>query len=193
MSFKALIFQKFATEARDKLLQELKQTYESKKGDRFKVKNITYEISRIAMNKEGMEFEISSKIPLEDLPQEAQLKQFFEEVKRICGQDNHPPFHAGMDDIVHKLGEREVKKRDYVRLHYRYKFEELYDSKDILWQTETLSQESSVPKLPDVPGVTSLSGRLVLLAVRDNVYRIVKDKVDNFIKANEQVRAKLRG
>ncbi len=190
-SLKQLLFHKFATEARERLLAELKQTYEPKKGDRFHHQGVTYEIGSLVVSGNGLEYEISSKIPLEELGGSEDIQAFFEEIKNQCYNCTRPPVHMGMDDIVSKTGEREIKKRDYIRLRHNYEFDELFDERQVAAQMEAIQQgQQDLP--PQINGVITVSGRVVLMDVRENTYRYIKENTMQFIETNEKVREKFR-
>ncbi len=192
MNLRQVLFQKYASEGRDKVVGELKQSSAPKKGDRFHIDGITYEVGPIVPVDDGIEFEISSKIPIEELSDNNKPADFFEAVKVLCVKSSKLPEYAGMDDVVHKIGDREVKKRDYVRLRYKYKFEELYDEQEIQREAEAIMRGESSCEVPQIPGVVSVAGKLILLAIRDNAYRQTKEKTNNLIDANKQVRDKFK-
>ncbi len=192
MNLKQLLFQKYAAEGRDRLVAELKQTHEPKKGDRFHITGITYEVGQIVPVENGMEFEISSKIPIEELSGKQTPAKFFKAIEKFCDKSSKKPEYAGMDDIVQKIGEREIKKRDYVRLRYRYTFEELFDEQEIQREAEAIARNESSREVPEIPGVVSIAGRLVLLSLRESVYQHSKDKMTRLIEANKQVREEFK-
>ncbi len=192
MNLRHLLFQKYASEGRDRLVAELKQAYAPKKGDRFHITGITYEIGQIFPVEGGIEFEVSSKIPIEELTGKQTPGKFFEAIKKFCARSPKKPEYAGMDDIVQTIGEQEIKKRDYVRLRYKYAFEELFDEQEIQREAEAISQDNSLREVPEIPGVVTVAGRLVLLSLRENTYQQSKDKMTRLIEANKQVREGLK-
>ena len=66
-TLKGLLFNQFATEGLSALVEEMQSKYTAKKGRRFNHDNITYEISRPTLNGNTIEFEISSKIPEDEI------------------------------------------------------------------------------------------------------------------------------
>ena len=187
MNLRQMLFQKYASEGRDRLVAELKETYAPKKGDRFHITGITYEVGQIVPLEDGIEFEISSKIPLEKLSGKRKPSDFFEAVKKFCAKSPKLPEYAGMDDIVYKVGEREIKKRDYVRLRYKYSFNELFDEQEIQREAEAIMRGESTREVPQIPGVVSIAGRLVLLTLRESIYQYSREKMNRLIEANETV------
>ena len=73
-TLKGLLFNQYAAEGLAALVEEMQSSYTAKKGRRFNNDNITYEISRPALKGNAIEFEISSKIPEDELktPKEMQ-------------------------------------------------------------------------------------------------------------------------
>ncbi len=186
-----LLFRKYATISKNKLLAELKARYTPKKGDRFKVAEITYEIGDIIINGQGMEFEISSKIPKEELPPEMDLDAYVERVKEIIVASGKAPLSINRSNIVHTLGEIQIKKRDYIRVRYGYQFSELYDEQQILQEATAIAKGEKKLELPDIPSVTTTSAKLILLHLRDNLYNHLKEKVELLVSANNQVKTNL--
>ena len=66
-TLKGLLFNQLATEGLSALVEEMQSKYTAKKGRRFNHDNITYEISSPALNDNTIEFEISSKIPEDEI------------------------------------------------------------------------------------------------------------------------------
>ena len=67
-NFKQQFFLQFASLGLTELIADYRNRYEPKKGDRFNVEGITYEIGPAKITREGVEFEVSSKIPQDELP-----------------------------------------------------------------------------------------------------------------------------
>jgi len=183
-SLREILFQRFASEGRKRAVEEFQKAYDPKKGDRFNSKGITYELGQISVDQGGIEYEISSKIPMEDLQGAEDLSDYFEAVKVKTSKKGKVIVHAGVDDVVQKVGEQEVKKRDYVRLRYKYGFEEMYDDAAIQKEAEAIISGKTKKKLPEIPGVITIPGRLVLLAVADSVYAKAKEDMHSFMEAN---------
>lgn len=192
MNLRRMLFQKYASEGRDRVVDELKKVHKPKKGDRFHIAGITYEVGPIISVDDGIEFEISSKIPIEELSGKKKPADFFKAIEKLCAKSSKLPEYAGMDDVVHKIGDMEVKKRDYVRLRYKYSFEELYDDREIQREAEAIMRGESSREVPQIPGVVSAAGRLVLLAIGENTYQCTNQKINNLIEANKQVRKKFK-
>ncbi len=189
MGLNRMLIDKYASKGRTSIINEFKDMYLSKKGDRFFVDGITYEIGQIFHEKGKMEFEISSKIPVDEIT-EKNKKKFFDMVKKKLEKQKHPPFYVGMDDIVKKIGEREIKKRDYIRLKYRAKSNDFYDDKVIIKKAEKIAREQDMEKVPPVTEVSSIPGKLVLAAVEEGFYLFVKEKVSEMVKSNQDAQKK---
>ena len=80
-----------------------------------------------------------------------------------------------------------MKERDYVKLKYRYEDSELYETKAIVEQSAAMD-EKELSSLPNIPGVQTVAGRLVLLAIRDGLRAASHETMERLIEANEQVR-----
>ncbi len=186
------LFAQFASEALIQLTNEYKQKYEPKKGDRFNIKGITYEIGPPRVQGESIEFEISSKIPQDELPHRMDTKRYFKAIEKLVLSDKKKPVTVDMENIIRETREEERKERDYVKLAYRYERGELYAEDDIMKEAEALSRDSGAVEIPAVPGAHTLVSRLILSAIRNSIYQGAKVNVESLVKANEQVRSQLR-
>lgn len=191
-SLKQQMFQQFAGEGLRTLIQEYKTIYEPKKEDRFNYKGITYEIGPARIVEDAIEYEISSKIPQDELPEKTGISKYFQEVKRIVSKAKKRPHSIDMENIVRELGANEVKERDYVKLKYRYGLEELYEEEEVLREAEELAQDPTKGETPVVPGLATVAGRLILSHVRQTVVEGTRTNVQLLIDANETVRTKMR-
>ena len=191
-SLKQQMFQQFAGEGLRTLIQECKTIYEPKKEDRFNYNGITYEIGPARIVEDGIEYEISSKIPQDELPEKTGISKYFQAVKRIVGKAKKRPHSIDMENIVRELGANEVKERDYVKLKYRYSPEELYEEEEVLREAEELTKDPTKGDLPVVPGLVTVAGRLILSHVRETVMEGTRANVQVLIDANETVRTKMR-
>ncbi len=189
MGLNRVLIGRYASKGRTSIINEFKDEYLSKKGDRFFVDGVTYEIGQISQEKGQMEFEISSKIPVDEIT-EKNKKKFFDLVKKKLEKQKVAPFYIGMDDIVKKIGEREIKKRDYIRLKYRSKTNSFYNDKDIIKEAEKINREKDTKKLPSVTEVSSIPGKLVLAAIEEGFYLFIKEKVNDMVKANQEAKKK---
>jgi len=191
-NLREILFHEFASEGRDKLITEYKERFEPKKGDRFNINGITYEVGQIILEPDGIQFEVSSKIPLEELESSDQAQNYFERVKELVCQMTKQPVYAGMDDVVHTLGERQIKKRDYVRLKYKFSYAELYNEEELLKEAEALCRGESQKRVENIPGVVTEAGRMVLMSIQEKTYQYAKQAIDALIEANEKVRQSLK-
>jgi hypothetical protein len=93
-----------------------------------------------------------------------------------------------MDNIVHDIGGEETKERDYVRLLYRYRFDELYTNEQIAAEVARIQQDPLRRQLPEIPNVNTLAGRVLLLCVEDFLQQEATARMQRLIDANQQVR-----
>lgn len=185
------LFQEFAQIGLNMTLAEFRRKFQVKKGDRFNCKGITYEIGPAIVGQDGIEFEISSKIPQDELTKSMTLDSYFKEVKKVVQGKKKKPFAIDKENIVREMGGDEVKERDYVKLKYMYGEQELFDTKSIAKEASSMS-EKDIQRLEGVAGVQTLAGRLVLLSIRDRFTEFSKENLECLIEANEQVRKKIK-
>lgn len=191
-SLKGILFNQFASEGLNLLVEELQASYKPKKGRRFHHNNITYEISRPEIKGKSMEFEISSKIPQDELESKKEMEKYFKDIQDIIKKGKHKPISIEMENILWDSKKDSEKERDYVKLLYSYPFEDLYDDKEIEKRYQSISQGGSKEKLPDVPGVYTVQGKLALAMVREKIQELGMANIQNFIAANQKVREKLK-
>jgi len=191
-SLKGILFNQFASEGLNLLVEELQASYKPKKGRRFHHDNITYEISRPEIKGKSMEFEISSKIPQDELESKKEMEKYFKDIKNIIKKGKSKPISIEMDNILWDSKKDSEKEREYVKLLYSYPFEDLYDDKEIEKRYQSITQGGSKEKLPDVPGVYTVQGKLALAMVREKIQELGMANIQNFIAANQKVREKLK-
>ena len=191
-NLKQMLFQQYASASREEAAREFQEKYEPKRGGRFHLGGITYEIGPVEVEGQALQFEISSKIPKEQLQDKMTREQYFEAVKKLAPVKGEHPVYLGMDDIVHKVGDREIKKRDYIRLKYRCAYGELYDEKAIVAEVQAIHDGKSDLRVPEIPGVQSLCGRLTLIRLKENMRCKIKKCMQGLIDANEKVRKQLK-
>ena len=97
-----------------------------------------------------------------------------------------------MENIVRNTLEESKKERDYVKVTYGYKETDLYNEKEIAKQIKNLEQKQIEEKLPDVPGITTVGGRLVLMTFRQNLRDTASENIQRLIDANNEVRKGLK-
>jgi hypothetical protein len=191
-TLKENLFIRFAQEGLAELTEEFRSKYQSKKGDRFNVHGITYEIGTPTMSNGPIEFEISSKIPQDELTKAMPLTKYFEAVKSEVKKAPKKPKAIDMENIIRETREEERKERDYVKLTYSYSEKELYSQEGLSKELQELSKNPGNRKIPAIPGVPTLAGRLVLLTVRERIRELARKNVETLIQANEEVRRRLR-
>ncbi len=193
-SLQSQLFVETASVTLNRLTKDLQKKFEPKKGDRFNVEGITYEIGppKFVDADKAIRFEISSKIPGEELPESYDHAKYFKQIEKRNGSAKKP-VDADMENIVRETRDQERKERDYVKLTYQYEEEELYDDQEVLKDIEKIAKGASDKKIPPkVPGVTTLAGRLILERVEFSLYEVAKENVESLIDANAKVRAELK-
>lgn len=192
VNFKQQFFLQFASLGLTELISDYRSRYEPKKGDRFNVDGITYEIGPAKITSAGVEFEVSSKIPQEELPSKADMMHYFEAVKGLMLQAGGAPSSIDMENIVREISEEETKERDYVKLRYCIAEQTLVDDGLVNEELKRLKENPATEQLPSIMGVNTLAGRVVLSLLKRNMQQQAKTIMDNLIKANEETRQQLR-
>src|SRR5215510_6206874 len=191
-NFKQQFFLQFASLGLTELIADYRNRYESKKGDRFNVEGITDEIGPPIITQEGIEFEVSSKIPQEELPSKADMMKYFEAVRGLMQRSGRVPLSIDMENIIREISEEETKERDYVKLRYCLAEDTLYNDTMVNAELKRLHEQREAVTLPDIPGVNTVAGRLVLNLLKHNVQCQAKAIMDELIQANEETRQQLR-
>lgn len=191
MSFKSILFQQYAEAGLNERLKALQKKYKPKKGRRFNEKNITYEIGVPKAVEDSIEFEVSSKIPQDELKGKEGMKRYFEAVKKLLLKSGHKPVFVKMENIIWDADKDTQKDRDYVKVNYRVDFEDLYSEEEISKQAEKVRKNPDKYQVPQAQGISTLHGRLLLLAVKENFITKGSETINSFMEANEKARMKL--
>lgn len=191
-NFRQQFFLQFASLGLADLIRDYRVQYEPKKGDRFNVEGITYEIGPATITEAGIEFEISSKIPQEELATKADMQQYFETVRALMMQEGSTPLSIDMENIVREISEEETKERDYVKLRYCFAEHMLYTDDAVKAELRRHQEDPEKNPLSSIPGVNTLAGRVVLSLLRANIQQQARSVMDRLIQANEQTRQKTR-
>ena len=128
-TLKGLLFNQYAAEGLSALVEEMQSSYTAKKGRRFNNDNITYEISRPSLKGNAIEFEISSKIPEDELKTPKEMQSYFDQMKKNLAKSKNKPESIERENIVWDSKKETEKKRDYVKLQYRFPLDDLFDDK----------------------------------------------------------------
>jgi hypothetical protein len=191
-NFKQQFFLQFASLGLTELIADYRNRYEPKKGDRFNVEGITYEIGPAKITPEGVEFEVSSKIPQDELPGKADMMKYFEAVRALMQRSGKVPLSIDMENIIREISEEETKERDYVKLRYCLVEHTLYNDAMVNAELKCLQEQPEAVTLPDIPGVNTVAGRMVLNLLKHNVQHQAKTIMDELIQANEETRQQVR-
>ncbi|MBI4640799.1 MAG: hypothetical protein HY731_08900 [Candidatus Tectomicrobia bacterium] len=191
-TFREEIFRQYASDALQQLNNELREKYEPKKEGRFSFNKITYEIGPVMMIENGLEFEMSSKIPQEEFPEGALLTDYFNTVRDLLSSIGKELISIDRENIVREINVDEIKERDYVKLKFQYSYRDLYRDEEIMKEAEEIRKTPSKRELPVIPNVHTIAGRLVLLSIRERTYELAHRNIQALIDANEQVRAEFR-
>lgn len=190
-NLKGILFSQYAGEGLNHLIEELQNKYKPKKGRRFHHNNITYEISRPALKENCIEFEISSKIPEDELENASAMKRYFEQIKKIVSKGKMKPSSIAMENIVWDSRKDNEKEREYVKLVYQYPLDQLFDDQEIQKKLEGGDDKNKRGPLPLTSSTFTPQGELVLQTVCENIQRIGREHIDHLVNANKAVRAAL--
>jgi hypothetical protein len=188
VNFRQQLFQEFATKGILASIEAFQTKYQPKKESRFNVEGITYEIGPARLYEDNIEFEISSKIPQEELEDRDDFEIYFAAIKKVLEKDSKQPEEIDMDSIVQDVGGEETKERDYVRLRYRYRFDDMYSNEGIAQEVAKWQKNPASRVLPEIPNVNTMAGRVLLVCVEDFVREESATRMERLITANQEVR-----
>ena len=187
-----MLFHQNAGEGLTHLVEEMQKTYKPKKGRRFHHSNITYEVSRPVLRDNLLEFEISSKIPQDELKDPKQMQKYFEGIKKSIGVRKENLVSIEMENIVWDSNKENEKERDYVKLLYRYPLDDLFNDKEVAKEYELIKANKSKRKIPEALGTFTLQGRIVLAFVQEKIQELGRNNLETLIKANDKIRSSLK-
>lgn len=187
-SLKGMLFSRFANEGLSDLVEEMQKKHMPKKGRRFNHNDITYEIGKPEFKNEALEFEISCKIPQDEIKNAKAVRAYIAEVKKILNKEKNKPISIELENIVWDSKTALEKERDYLKFLYQYPLDALYDNKDLLKRHEAIVSGANKEKIPQVPGVFTLQGKIVLMMVRESIHQVGRKHVESLINAIAKVR-----
>ena len=192
-TIKSLLFNQFAAEGLSALVEEMQSSYTTKKGRRFNHNNITYEISRPALKGNTIEFEISSKIPEDEIKTPKAMESYFDQMKKTLSKSKNKPKSIERENIVWDFKKETEKKRDYVKLLYSYPLDDLFDNKVVAQRHEQVMSGQADLAMPDSSSAFTMAGRVVLGVVRETIQQLGKDSLTELMEVNKKVKASLKG
>lgn len=189
-TLKGILFSKYVDKGLNSLLEELQKKYGEKKGRRFNYNNITYEVSRSSLVDENIQFEISSKIPQDELKNRKDMKGYFTEIKKLATKFNKKPIAVEMENIIIDTKKNTEKKRDYVKLLYSYPLDELYSEKEILKKTKGMKHQAQGEILSsEASGALTQQGNLALQLVKESIQSLARQNIEALLDANNKIKA----
>jgi hypothetical protein len=192
-TLKGLLFNQYSAEGLSALVEEMQSTYIAKKGRRFNNDNITYEISRPALKGNTIEFEISSKIPEDELKTPKEMQSYFDQMKKKLAKSKNKPESIERENIVWDSKKGTEKKRDYVKLQYRFPLDDLFDDKLVVERHEKVMSGEVDPSIPDSSSAFTKAGNIVLGVVRETMQQHGKNSLLELMEVNKKVKASLKG
>ena len=189
-TLKGILFSKYVDKGLNSLLEELQKKYGQKKGRRFNYNNITYEVSRSSLVDENIQFEISSKIPQDELKDRKDMKGYFTAIKKLATKFNKKPIAVEMENIIIDTKKNTEKNRDYVKLLYSYPLDELYSEKEILKKTKGMTHQAQGEILPsEATGALTQQGNLALQLVKESIQSLARQNIEALLDANNKIKA----
>ena len=189
-TLKGILFSKYVDKGLNSLLEELQKKYGEKKGRRFNYNNITYEVSRSSLVDENIQFEISSKIPQDELKDRKDMKGYFTAIKKLATKFNKKPIAVEMENIIIDTKKNTEKKRDYVKLLYSYPLDELYSENEILKKTKGMKHQAQGEILPsEASGALTQQGNLALQLVKESIQSLARQNIEALLDANNKIKA----
>lgn len=189
-TLKGILFSKYVDKGLNSLLEELQKKYGEKKGRRFNYNNITYEVSRSSLVDENIQFEISSKIPQDELKDRKDMKGYFTAIKKLATKFNKKPIAVEMENIIIDTKKNTEKNRDYVKLLYSYPLDELYSEKEILKKTKGMTHQAQGEILPsEATGALTQQGNLALQLVKESIQSLARQNIEALLDANNKIKA----
>lgn len=188
-TFKQQLFLQFANQGLHASSAAFMNEYQPKKDNRFNYEGITYEIAPPRLHENSIEFEISSKIPQDELTGRDDFTTYFAAIKEFLIHDPKQPEDIDLENIIHQDMEgEETKERDYVRLIYRYRFADMYDDATVAAEIARARQDPDGSGLPAIPNVNTLAGRVVLHCIQRFMREESTIRMRRLIEANQEVR-----
>ena len=187
-NFRQQLFHQFASQGLVASIDTFKTQYQPKKENRFYIDGITYEIGPARLDGDSITFEISSKIPQDELDDREDFASYFSAIQDFLKQDAKQPVAIDMENIVQEMGGEETKERDYVRLRYNYLFNEMYSDAAVAAAIALFQQDPVAYPVPDITNVNTLAGRVVLVCVKDCMQQEATTRMQRLIEANQEVR-----
>jgi hypothetical protein len=191
-TLKGLMFTQYASEGLSALVEEMQSKYSAKKGRRFNHDNVTYEISRPSLKDNAIEFEISSKIPEDEVKNPKEMQSFFQQIKKVLDKGKHKPISVEMENIIWDSRKETEKKRDYVKLKYQCPLDDLFDDSVVAKKNDAVGSQDD-PSIPNTSSAYTQVGRVVLSVVRDSMQEFGRESLVKLIDANRQVKGALKG
>ena len=192
-TLKGLLFNQYAAEGLTSLVEELQSKYTAKKGRRFNYNNVTYEVSRPTLSEGTIQYEISSKIPENEIKTPKEMQAFFQQVKKFIAKGKFKPESMEMDHIDLGVKNDKEKKRDYVKLLYKLQLDELFNDDEVAKRHKNIREGGTEQDVPHSASTLTAAGNVVLADVRDTMKNIARDNINNLIDANKKTKEALKG
>ncbi len=181
--FTAILFERHSRSALTAVIKEMQKDYTPKKGDRFNVDGLTYEIGNLSVKSSVLSFELSSKIPHDSIPADKH-DEFYKKVVAAVDAQGKLYSEARKEGIT-KAKDAE-QKRDYVKLIYNLPLEEIFDQNGITEQVLQGKLKVSDEEIAHIKGSFSKMGKIVVLFFEKAVHDLFCSEIKKLIEANKK-------
>jgi len=145
------------------------------------------------LKRNTIEFEISSKIPEDEIKTPKAMESYFDQMKKTISKGKNKPKSIERENIVWDFKKETENKRDYVKLLYSYPLDDLFDNKVVAKRHEKVVSGQADPITPDSSSAFTTAGRVVLGVVRETIQQLGKDSLTELMEVNKKVKASLKG
>ena len=114
-------------------------------------------------------------------------------MKKILAKSKNKPESIERENIVWDSKKETEKKRDYVKLQYRFPLDDLFDDKVVAKRHEKVMSGEVYPSMPDSSSAFTKAGKVVLGVVRETMQQRGKDSLLELMEVNKKVKASLKG
>ena len=119
------------------------------------------------------------------------MKSYFEEIKKVATKFKNKPVNIEMENIVLDTKKNSEKERDYVKLLYSYRLDDLYCDKEVSEKIKEINATDSKKSLPEAKGALTPQGNIALQMVKETTQNFARENIEQLINANKQVRTEM--
>ena len=121
------------------------------------------------------------------------MQTYFDHVKKNLEKSKNKPMAIERENIIWDSKKETEKKRDYVKLQYRYPLDDLFDNKVVSKRHEKVMSGEKDPSMPASPSAFTKAGKVVLGVVRETMQQFGKESLTELMEVNKKVKASMKG